>query len=215
MFNKPQTTGERLEYKRKELKLSYSTISELFGTTASTIQRYCKGTTKKIPTDFLYKFAEVYAIDINWLLGSNENEIKTLIETHNDILPLNLKKFPLLGEISCGQPVLVEEMTEYFIACDLINADFCLKAKGDSMVNAKISEGDIVFIRTQNMVDNGEIAAILIENETTLKRLYYYPDENRILLQSENNKYPPMIYKNEQLDQITILGKAVKVMSNL
>ena len=68
-----------------------------------------------------------------------------------------------------------------------IHADFCLKAKGDSMIGARIYDGDIVFIRKQEMVDDGEIAAVLIGDEATLKRVQYNPEENELLLFAENH----------------------------
>ena len=96
-----------------------------------------------------------------------------------------------------------------------INADFCLTAKGDSMINARINDGDIVFIKEMSMVDNGDIAAVIIDDDATLKRVYYYPEDNTIQLIAENPKFKPLIYKNEELDQIRILGKAVYFMSAL
>lgn len=96
-----------------------------------------------------------------------------------------------------------------------IDADFCLKAKGDSMIGARILDGDIVFIKKTSMVDNGEVAAVAIDDEVLLKRFYYFKDENLLTLQSENPKYPPKNYKNEQLDHVRVLGKAVAFQSDI
>ena len=96
-----------------------------------------------------------------------------------------------------------------------IRADFCLTAKGDSMINARINDGDIVFIRQMPMVENGGIAAVIIDNEATLKRWYYYKDDNKLMLVAENPKYEPLIYMNEELNTIRCLGKAVYFMSAL
>ena len=95
------------------------------------------------------------------------------------------------------------------------HADFCLKAKGDSMINARIFDGDIVFIKQMPMVENGEIAAVIIDNEATLKRVYYYPEKHKLILNPENPAYEPLVYINEELDTIRILGKAVCFMSSL
>ena len=81
------------------------------------------------------------------------------------------------------------------------------------MVGARIYDGDLVFIRAQDSVDNGEIAAIIINDEATLKRVYYYPDESKIVLSPENPRYAPLVYMNEELDSIKILGKAVAFQS--
>ena len=96
-----------------------------------------------------------------------------------------------------------------------IHADFCLKAKGDSMIGARIYDGDIVFIRKQEMVDDGEIAAVLIGDEATLKRVQYNPEENELLLFAENPKYKTMRYTGEELNHIRILGKAVAFQSDI
>lgn len=138
------------------------------------------------------------------------------LKTFNNIFPLSVKKFPLLGEIACGEPIFANEDREsYVMAGTDIDADFCLKAKGDSMIGARILDGDIVFIKETTIVNNGEIAAIAIDDEVLLKRFYYFKDENLLTLQSENPKYPPKNYKNEQLDHIRVLGKAVAFQSDI
>jgi len=158
-----------------------------------------------------------------WLMGYNvemsrENNNKKLIydKTPSNIYPIDLKRFPLLGEIACGEPIFAEEDHEsYIMASADIKADFCLIAKGDSMVGARINDGDVVFIRQQPMVDNGEIAAVIIDGEATLKRWYYYPEKQKLLLAPANEKYEPFIYIGEELNEIRCLGKAVCFMSNL
>ena len=75
----------------------------------------------------------------------------------------------MLGEIACGKPIYTNEDREsYIIAGTDIKADFCLKAKGDSMINARILNGDIVFIKKQDMVENGDIAIVVVNNEVKL-----------------------------------------------
>ncbi len=94
---------------------------------------------------------------------------------------------------------------------DDLDVDFCLRAAGDSMIGARIYDGDIVFVRKQSSVDNGEIAAVLIDDEATLKRVYYYPDKNKLVLSPENPKYEPFVYIGEELDEVRILGKVVEL----
>ncbi len=123
-------------------------------------------------------------------------------------------KRPRLGAIACGEPILAEENIEaYDDIPDSIKCDFTLICKGDSMVNARINDGDIVYIKQQSQVDNGEIAAVLIDNEATLKRVYIY--EDKVVLQPENTKYPPFVYTKEDMNNIRILGKAVGFTSLL
>ena len=120
---------------------------------------------------------------------------------------------PLLGKIAAGQPILASEECELFSPIEDTNADFCLRVRGDSMVGAGIKDGDIVFIRKQDCVDDGEIAAVLVEDEATLKRVYITDDA--VTLISENPKYKPMVFTKKQCKNIRILGKAVACHSNL
>lgn len=123
-------------------------------------------------------------------------------------------KIPLLGNIACGAPILAEEHIEEYIDIPKhVHADFALTCKGDSMINARIFDGDVVYIRQQEQVENGEIAAVLLDTEATLKRIYYYPEKNMLLLKAENPKYEDFIYVESELEQIRILGKAVAFTS--
>ena len=108
-----------------------------------------------------------------------------------------------------------EERESYVVVGTDIQADFCLKAKGDSMINARIMDGDIVFIRKQPAVENGDIAAVLIDDEVTLKRVYYYKEENMLRLYPENPAYKPFTYIGEELNRIRILGKAIAFQSDV
>ena len=83
------------------------------------------------------------------------------------------------------------------------------------MIGARILDGDIVFCRQQDMVENGEIAVVLINDEATLKRVYYYPEKKKLVLQAENPKYEPFVYVGEELDEIRILGKAIAFQSDV
>ena len=123
-------------------------------------------------------------------------------------------RLPILGEIACGSPVFAEEnIYGYASPCYGISADFCLFAKGDSMVGARIYEGDLVFIKKQPRVENGEIAAVLIDDSATLKRVYLYPEEKKLVLAPENPKYKPLVFVGQELSEIQILGKAVAFQS--
>ena len=129
---------------------------------------------------------------------------------------LPYKYMPLLGSISCGVPVFVnQENGERIITDHNVDADFCLIARGDSMKDARICNGDIVFLKSCEMVNNGEIAAVVINDEATLKRVYYYPEQNKIMLIPENPKYQPLIYIDEDINGIRIIGRAVAFRSQL
>ena len=132
------------------------------------------------------------------------------------VLPITVQSLPLLGGISCGKPIFASEHIETYVEFTTkIKADFCLKAKGDSMINARIYDGDIVFIRKQDTVENGEIAAVIIGDEATLKRVFYYPEDSKLVLQAENPKYEPFVYIRGELNTVRILGKAVAFQSDV
>ena len=99
--------------------------------------------------------------------------------------------------------------TEFALVNENIGADFALICKGDSMTGAGISDGDVVYIRKQETVDNGQIAAVLVGEEITLKRVYYHPDKNQLVLRPESPAYEPLVYIGDELAEIQILGRVV------
>ena len=133
---------------------------------------------------------------------------------HRDLLPIRRKRVPFLGKIAAGEPMYAEQEHEsYVLADDDINCDFALRACGDSMINARINDGDVVFIRNQPDVDDGEIAAVIIDDSATLKRVRKI--DGGLMLMSDNPKYKPMLYTNANCDSLRILGKAVAFQSGL
>ena len=96
-----------------------------------------------------------------------------------------------------------------------VHADFILKASGDSMINARIHDGDLVFIQATPQVENGQIATVAVGDEATLKRFYYYPEAQQICLQAENPVYAPMIFIGEQLQEVRVLGRAIAFQSDV
>lgn len=149
-----------------------------------------------------------------WLMGYDVSPSRNPItpDCHNIIPMPEMRKIPLVGCIACGDPILAEENIEEYIEIPKhIKADFALTCIGDSMINARIFDGDIVYIRQQDTVENGEIAAVLIDNEATLKRVSLFPDH--IILEPENPMYKPRAYWGEEMNSVRILGKAVAFTS--
>ena len=130
-----------------------------------------------------------------------------------NIMPVpEMRRIPLIGAIACGKPILAEEHIEEYVEIPKhVTADFALSCKGDSMINARIFDGDVVYIRQQATVENGEIAAVLIDGEATLKRVKFY--EDRIALEPENPTYRPIVLWGEEMNTARILGKAVAFTS--
>ncbi len=151
-----------------------------------------------------------------WLMGydvpmERDNREKISSLPHQDFKPVSKRKYKYLGEIACGEPIFADEQYETYIELDSdIHADFVLKAKGDSMINARIHDGDIVFIKEQPDVNDGEIAAVIIDDEATLKRVYKYDDY--IMLNAENPAYKPIQIQKTDAKNIQIIGKAISAM---
>ena len=138
------------------------------------------------------------------------------IPPYPNIFPLQRKRIPLLGEIACGEPIFCNEGRESYVEAGTdVRADFCLKARGDSMIGARILDGDVVFIQRDVELVSGQIYAVAIDDEATLKRVYYDEAAQVLQLLSENPKYPPMIYSGERLAHVHVLGKAIAFQSDV
>jgi len=207
--------NENIKKARAASDKTLEDVAAIVGVSRQTIQKYESGVISNIPSDKVELLAKALNTTPAYLMGW-ETEPLDNIWNYENIHPISLKKFPLLGEIACGEPIFADEDREsYILAGSDIRADFCLKAKGDSMINARILDGDIVFIRKQKMVENGEIAAVIINDDATLKRIFYYPEKGMLILKAENPKYEDFIFSGEELNQIKILGKAVAFQSDI
>ena len=208
--------GKQLKAAREKYGLSISELADRTGISKSNLADYEEDTVEP-SMDELSLLSEAYGISRGELLWNNfENGPSDDLTQFDNIKPVQLKRFPMLGEIACGEPIWADEDHESYVMADMdIKADFCLRAKGDSMINARIYDGDIVFIKEMPIVNNGDIAAVIIDNEATLKRFYYDRENNYLQLIAENPLYKPLVYRNEQLDEIRVLGKAVYFMSAL
>lgn len=201
--------GERIKRRREELGLSADQVADRIGKNRATVYRYESNDIKNFPIEILTPLAEVLqtspAYLMGWELGDSQFPA--------NIQPLpEMRKIPLIGSIACGAPILAEEHIEEYVDIPRhIHADFALTCKGDSMINARIFDGDVVYIRQQETVDNGEIAAVLIDGEATLKRVQLFDDH--ISLEPENPQYRPLVYWNEEMNTVRILGKAVAFTS--
>ena len=205
-----------IKKRRLELEMTQSDLAQKMGyADKSMIAKIEKGTVD-LPQSKIIAFAKILQTTPGELMGLVENEPD--IPTLSNVYPIELKRFPMLGEIACGKPKYANEDREsYIMAGTNIKADFCLTARGDSMVNARILDGDIVFIQKQDMVENGEIAAVVVNNdsEATLKRLYYYQEKGLLILKAENPAYEDSIYQGDELNQVHILGKAIAFQSDV
>lgn len=208
------TLGERISYARHLRGLTLDSVAQAVGVHKSTIQRYEKDEYNNPKLPVIESIARVLSINPVWLVGKSDDMYSSQNGPENIIPMPSMGKVGLLGDIACGVPITAEENYQGMV--DLpkhIKADFALRCRGDSMINARIFDGDIVYIRQQADVADGEIAAVLIDSEATLKRVYHYA--SRLELRPENPTFPVLQFEGEELDSVRILGKAVAFTSNV
>jgi len=200
--------GDIMHARRQELGLTLEEVGDYVGVGKSTVRKWEHGDIENMKRDKIALLSKILKLSpLTFITGEVEYGVP------DNIIPLpKMKKIPLLGTIACGEPILATENIEALVNADEnLNADFALRCKGDSMINARIFDGDIVYIREQPDVEDGEIAAVLIGEEATLKRVYKYP--SKVVLRPENPLYDDMIYSKEEMNEVRILGKAVAFLS--
>ncbi len=203
--------GNRLRELRKQKEYTLEELATLVGTSKQTIQRYESGVIANIPPEKIEALATALGTTPTTLMGWDND-----VPKFENIVGISTQTLPVLGHIACGEPIYASEEHEGYVAMGRkLDADFCLIAKGDSMTGARIYDGDIVFIRSQSTVDNGEIGVVIINDEATLKRVYFYPEEEKLILVAENPRYAPFVYVGKELERIKILGKAVAFQSRI
>lgn len=199
-----------LKEQRKKLGLTLAEIADIMGVSEATVQRWESGNIKNIRQERISKLAEVLHVTPASLMGW-ENPESNIPSGFQPVPPM--KAIPLVGQIACGEPITAEENIEdYVTSLHAWHADFALKCIGDSM-EPKIKDGDIVAIRKQPTVENGQIAAVRIDTEATLKCVYQF--RNRLILQPINPDYEPIVLVGEEINRVAIEGKAVGLCRDL
>lgn len=198
--------GEKIKYYREQRGLTQEELAKKLKTSRQSISRYESGD-RATNQDFLFELADIFEVNIDDFFPPREN-FMTKVQ--------NIVKIPVLGIITCGEPILAEENIESYReeVADLTPSGtvFFLETKGDSMVPT-IPEGSFVLIRQQEEVENNEIAAVLVNGDTeaTLKRVKYQGDT--MILMPDNKNYEPIIVNEDY--PARIIGKAVKVSIDL
>ncbi|AVM42853.1 helix-turn-helix domain-containing protein [Fastidiosipila sanguinis] len=222
------TFGEKIKAIRFHLGFTQDELAKKLDVTKQVISKY-ENQQASPRLDTVSEFAEKLNIELTFLINDTytvEQTINALNRTAvvnftnslpSNIIPINkARRIPILGSVACGTPTFAEENIEdYFVTNDIIKADFCLYAKGDSMIEADINDGDLVFVRKTPAVDNGKIAVVLIGEETTLKRVY--KTEDSLILHAENRTYQPLIYteKDCKIENIMVLGEMIGIYKNI
>lgn len=204
----------RLKTLRIKKGLNMKQVAAALNIPYTTYVNYEKGE-REPSKEILIRLADFYGTTVDYILGRpySSESAEFFLSEGAVSLPVT-KAVPLLGTIACGMPLFAEENVEAMISIpENIHADFALRCKGNSMTGARIFDSDIVYIRKQDTVENGEIAAVLIDNEATLKRFYHYGDT--VVLRAENPDFKEIQLSSKDIDEIRILGKAVYFSSRI
>jgi len=198
--------SERIKEVRESLAMNKSEFAIFLDTNVANISRY-EHADMGVSMDAVERIAKKTGVNPGWLLGWTDEKYS------KDSRPV--KRIPIVGAIAAGVPIFAQENIEDY-TCEPHNmhADFCLKIQGDSMIGARILNGDIVYIRKQSTIENGEIAAVLVDNENaTLKRVFF--GDGTITLHAENSNYPDMVFTSKDMRQVNIIGKAVLIQTEV
>lgn len=206
------TVVTKIKETLKENRMSVRELARRSDIAQTTMNRYLT-TDTEIPVGKLESIAKALGVTPGYLMGYGMDTpyVSKLIGV---IKPLSKQRLPILGNVACGEPIFADEHHESYVeAGNDIDADFCLLAQGDSMINARIFDGDLLFVKSQSTVDNGDVAVVLIDDEATVKRVYIdYNADNTVSMLTlipENPMYRPMRYTGHTLDSVRILGKVI------
>lgn len=204
------TVKDILKGRRLELELTLEDVAKRVGVSPATISRWESGDIANMRRDRIAALAKALQISPAVIMGW---DVDTPIPpgAHRP----QFKKVPMLGYAAAGQPLEnLNQDTPYYDVDDKYDVDFCITVRGDSMINAGINDGDIVFIKSMPEVPNGKIACVEIDNEKVcLKR--FYKSADGIMLVSENPKYPPIQLNRFNCQSVKILGLAVLRQSEI
>ena len=207
------TFSERLKSLRSEKGWSQQRLADELNLSKSSVNMYERGE-REPGFETMEAIADTFNVDMDYLYGRTDVKIAEPIQFNAGTVPPGFEplprmvKKPLIGDIACGEPITAEQnIADYVDVPETVHCDFCLRCHGDSMVDAGIRDNDVVYIRCQPEVEDGEIAAVRIGGEATLKRVYY--DGQSLTLMPANSSYRPITYSGPGLENIRIEGKAV------
>lgn len=200
-----------LALRRKELGLTQKDIAEMVGVSEGTVSRWESGLIANMRRDRIAAYAKALRTTPGFIM-TGEREKENFIPAGFSPLP-QLDEVPLVGRVACGTPITAEQNVERMVSIPSEwRATFTLICKGKSM-EPRILDGDLVAIRKQPVVENGEVAAVRIGEEATLKHVYVY--SNYIELRPENPEFESIIKIGKEMEEVVIEGKAVGLCRNI
>lgn len=210
----------RIRETRQAAGESQRELAAALGVAPSTLSYWENGAYEPDFTS-ISKIADRYGVSVDYILCRTDmpKDATGKMNAVGVVTPLygvKTRSVPVLGNVACGMPKMANEEHEAMVAVGAeVQADFCLRAKGDSMIGDRIHDGDMVFVRSQPEVENGEIAVVVIGDEATLKHVLYYEDRKMLVLRPSNPNYEDITYMGDELEGVTILGKAVAFQAQL
>lgn len=194
--------------RRQQIGLTQKEVADAVGVSEGTVSRWESGEIANMKRHRIAALAKVLKCNPDFIMNGPQGQIPAGFEPLPDT-----DTVPLVGRIACGQPITAEENLEGYVSIPAAwHATFTLICRGDSM-EPRIKDGDLVAIRSQEAVENGEIAAVRIGDEATLKHVYLHADY--IELRPENPEYESIIRRKEEMNDVHIEGKAVGLCRNL
>ena len=200
------TKGSRIKEAREKIGMSQTDMADRIGVSKQTLYKYENDIITNIPSDKIEEISALTGVSPAYIMGWETNQLPS------EVIKLQTKNLPILGSVACGKPIFDPSDGVQIKVPSSFHADFGLYARGDSMIGADIHDGDLVFFVQQPSVENGQIAAVFINDEVTLKRVYYQQGE-RLVLQAENSSVPPIIIEGPDLNQVHIIGRAIAKQS--
>ncbi len=200
------TVGEKIKTLRKSLGLTQTELGQRVGVQKNAVSKWECGRVEDIPTSTIKLLANLFNVPASYLIDDDISPVTS------PLLPLpRMKRWQVLGGTACGQPLFKPLEDASVLAPADIDADFVFQCVGDSMINARIFDGDTVFVK-EGEVPDGQIGVVRVGEEYTLKRIYHGADY--LELRSENPMYPPIIIRGEQ-ENAEIVGRAVQFLSRV
>lgn len=200
------TVGEKIKTLRKSLGLTQTELGQRVGVQKNAVSKWECGRVEDIPTSTIKLLANLFNVPASYLIDDDASPVTS------PLLPLpRMKRWQVLGGTACGQPLFKPLEDASVLAPADIDADFVFQCVGDSMINARIFDGDTVFVK-EGEVPDGQIGVVRVGEEYTLKRIYHGADY--LELRSENPMYPPIIIRGEQ-ENAEIVGRAVQFLSRV
>ena len=204
--------GSILKNLRLSRNITQGELAAKLGISRSAVGMYETGG-REPDFEMMEAIADIFNVDMDYLMGRSQVERKHPIPPPNSEIPPGFQPMPemdivpLVGRIACGTPITAEENIERMVCVpSKWHATFTLTCEGTSM-EPRIHDGDLVAIRSQPTVENGEVAAVRIDGEATLKRVYLH--QGFIELRAENPAFESIILAKEEMNTVTIEGKAV------